>query len=198
MNGEATPRFDSDRVEQARRGDRRALESLLREVHPLVFNVCRRTLGDDADAADASQNALLNVARNIERFDGRSSFTTWVYRIAANAAIDEGRRRQRRRRRMVELDRDTADTALVEVTDSSAGVEDSDELATLLRQLPEEFKMAVVLRDVMDLDYDEIARILGVPGGTVRSRIARGRARLAELLGNQNPSEERPTRGRQT
>jgi RNA polymerase sigma-70 factor (ECF subfamily) len=183
----------SDRVERARRGDRDALEEILRTVHPLVHNVCRRTLGNDTDAEDATQNALMNVVRNIARFDGRSSFTTWVYRIATNAAIDEARRRQRRRLRVVDDQHDVVDESHTASLDQ---VDDADQLAPLLRQLPEDYRVAVVLRDVMDLEYDEIARILGVPGGTVRSRIARGRARLTELLGNQMPADERHTQGR--
>jgi RNA polymerase sigma-70 factor (ECF subfamily) len=183
----------SDRIERAKRGDRVALEQILREVHPLVHNVCRRTLSNEADAEDATQNALINIVRNIERFDGRSSFTTWVYRIATNAAIDEGRRRQRRRLRVVDDERDVIDESH---TASQDQVDDADQLAPLLRQLPEDYRVAVVLRDVMDLEYDEIAEILGVPGGTVRSRIARGRARLAELLGNQTAANERHIQGR--
>ncbi|NDB04386.1 MAG: sigma-70 family RNA polymerase sigma factor [Acidimicrobiia bacterium] len=176
-----------ERVERAQRGDRAAIEAIVREVHPLVHNVCRRTLNNDADADDATQNALINVVRNIGRFDGRSSFTTWVYRIAANAAIDESRRR-RRRLHVVSDEHEMADDASLVV---ETQVDDADQLRSLLQQLPEEFRVAVVLRDIMDLDYEEIAEVLGVPGGTVRSRIARGRAKLAELLGNQTTGDER-------
>ncbi len=177
-----------ERVERAQRGDRAAIEAIVREVHPLVHNVCRRTLNNDTDADDATQNALINVVRNIGRFDGRSSFTTWVYRIAANAAIDESRRRRRRRLHVVSDEHEMADDASLVV---ETQVDDADQLRSLLQQLPEEFRVAVVLRDIMDLDYEEIAEVLGVPGGTVRSRIARGRAKLAELLGNQTSGDER-------
>jgi len=190
-----TPRISSEWVERGKSGDPAAIEAILRQIYPLVRNVCRGMLNDEADAEDAAQNALINVVRNIDRFDGRSSFTTWVYRIATNAAIDEGRRRRRRRSRIVHDDTDVADPAGTTIQDQ---VDDADQLEPLLRRLPEDFRMAVVLRDVMDLDYDEIARILGVPGGTVRSRIARGRTQLAELLGNQTDDRERLTRGRDT
>ena len=190
-----TPPISSEWVERGKSGDPAAIEAILRAIHPLVRNVCRGMLNDEADAEDATQNALINVVRNIDRFDGRSSFTTWVYRIATNAAIDEGRRRRRRRSRIVHDETDVADPAGTAIRDQ---VDDADQLGPLLRRLPEDFRMAVVLRDVMDLDYDEIARILGVPGGTVRSRIARGRTRLAELLGNQTDDRERHTRGRDT
>jgi len=182
-------------IERGKRGDRVALEAILRDIHPLVRNVCRRILRDTNDADDATQNTLINVLRNIERFDGRSSFTTWVYRIAANASLDEVRRRQRHRLRVVNDDHDTIDGS---PETARQRVDDADELKPLLERLPEDFRIAVVLRDVMDLEYDEIAEILGVPSGTVRSRIARGRARLAELLGNQETPTERPIHGRNT
>jgi RNA polymerase sigma-70 factor (ECF subfamily) len=180
-----------ERIERAQRGDRAAIETIVREVHPLVHNVCRRTLNNDTDADDATQNALINVVRNIGRFDGRSSFTTWVYRIATNAAIDESRRRHRRRLRLVSVVSDEHEMADDAGPVVETRVDDADQLRPLLQQLPEEFRVAVVLRDIMDLDYEEIAEVLGVPGGTVRSRIARGRAKLAELLGNQTSGDER-------
>ena len=179
---------DAGLVARAQSGDERALDELLRAIMPLVRNVCRKTLNNADDADDATQVALINVVRSLGRFDGRSSFTTWVYRVATNAALDEGRRRQRRGLRAVDAEHESVDPSSSVPHDRIA---DADELTPLLRHIPEEFRVALVLRDVMDLDYDRIAEILDVPGGTVRSRIARGRARLAELLGNQSPAPER-------
>ena len=179
-----------------------SLNDLLREHYPMIRAVCWRILNDDSDADDAAQNALLSIARRIDTFDGRSAMSTWIYRIATNAALDELRRRRRRPRslghdRLLEVV-DAVPDAVAERT--VASVDDSDRLSAALAQLPEEFRLAVVLRDVVDLDYEEIGRILGVPGGTVRSRIARGRGRLADLLGNppvtdERPNPERPTNG---
>ncbi|MFM8381608.1 MAG: sigma-70 family RNA polymerase sigma factor, partial [Actinomycetota bacterium] len=109
---------------------------------------------------------------------------------ATNAALDELRRR-RRRPRLV------GDEIVSTVVDDSAeramtAVENSDRVSAALARIPEDFRLALVLRDVADLDYDEIGRILDLPGGTVRSRIARGRARLADLIGNQDTTTERP------
>lgn len=159
------------------------LDRVLRENYSLIRAVCWRILGNDADAEDATQNALMSIARTIDRFDGRSSLSTWIYRIATNAALDELRRR--RRRSSVTLIGDGEILARSIDTGSASAlssIEHRDELEAALADLPEEFKVAVVLRDVADLDYDEIAQILGVPIGTVRSRIARGRARLATAL----------------
>lgn len=170
-----------------------SLNDLLREHHPMIRAVCWRILGNDSDADDASQNAMISIARRIDTFDGRSSISTWIYRIATNAALDEIRRR-RRRPHLV------GDEAVLTVVDISseramASIDGADRLSEALARIPEEFRVALVLRDVADLDYEEIGRILDVPGGTVRSRIARGRARLAELLGNSPTPPERPMTG---
>ena len=81
----------------AQGGDRGALDQLLRRHYDRVHAVCRRITGNDADAADAAQEAMIAIVRNLDRFDGRSSFGTWAYRIATNASLDELRRRKRRR-----------------------------------------------------------------------------------------------------
>ena len=143
--------------------------------------------GNDTDAADATQEALLAIVRGLPRFDGRSAFGTWAYRVATNACLDELRRRKRRPEPAPEdptaaqLDGDPADVALRIDVDAA------------LRRLPVDFRAAVVLRDLTGLDYAEIAEVLGLPSGTVKSRIARGRAALVPLLGNQAPPADRPT-----
>jgi RNA polymerase sigma-70 factor (ECF subfamily) len=127
--------------------------------------------------------------RSLSRFDGRSSFGTWLYRIATNVCLDHLRRR--RRRPTLSLDPAVAETI---ATDDAADVAITDRLAieAALSELSEEFRVAVVLREVADLDYADIAAILDVPIGTVRSRIARGRAALANRLGNRIDRPERP------
>ncbi len=182
-------------VAAAQAGDRRALEALLREHQPGIHAVCRRITGNDADALDATQDALMAVVRGLPRFDGRSRFSTWVYRVATNACLDELRRR--RRRPLVGLP-EHDDGAAVEVADPGArdpGETVADQLLvdTALASLPPEFRAAVVLRDLCQLDYAEIAEVLDLPPGTVRSRIARGRRQLADLLGNQADLAQRQT-----
>lgn len=174
------------------------LDRLLREHYSMVRAVCWRILENDSDADDATQNALISIARGYRTFDGRSAVTTWIYRIATNAALDELRRR--RRRRFIPLvggsDReiDVADTRSQQAAES---IEARDSLDAALGLVPEEFRIPLVLRDVADLEYEEIARILDIPPGTVRSRISRGRARLAAewARSNGNPDSvgERPT-----
>ncbi len=143
-------------------------------------------LGNEADAVDATQDALLSVVRSIARFDGRSSFGTWVYRIATNACLDELRRR--RRRPVVGLPDQIDDARDPGRGVGSRGRDPADEASAhvdvdaALRRLAPEHRVGVVLRDVCDLTYEEIAAVLDVPIGTVRSRIARGRGALADQV----------------
>src|SRR5258708_18770956 len=96
MADSSDARSDEDLARGAADGDRAALETLLARHLDQIHAVCRRVLGHPEDALDATQEALIAIARGIARFDGRSRFTTWMYRVATNAALDEGRRRSRR------------------------------------------------------------------------------------------------------
>lgn len=184
-----------DFLPAARAGDRDALERLLRAEQPRIHTVCRRITGNDADALDATQEALIKIVRGLPRFDGRSRFSTWAHRIAVNAALDELRRRDRRP--LVGLpehpDGEPIDPPGPD-PDLDTTVADRLLLETALADLPDEFRLPVVLRDVARLEYREIAAVLDLPIGTVRSRISRGRGRLADRIsGNRTRSDERPT-----
>jgi RNA polymerase sigma-70 factor, ECF subfamily len=180
---------DAALAREAARGDRRSLEILLDRHADRVHAVCRRIVAHPEDALDATQEAMIAIARGIGRFDGRSAFTTWLYRVATNAALDELRRRNRRPLPMDTVDSDVA----APESPIDTVVSDRVDVDAALATLPVEFRAAVVLRDLCDLDYAEIARVLDIPPGTVRSRIARGRALLSDLLGNQTPAPDRPT-----
>ena len=130
--------------------------------------------------------------RGLARFDGRAAFSTWAYRIATNACLDELRRRKRRPEPVVpDLDRDTGWSERGPDLDRS--VTDRLVVDEALAQLPPDFRAAVVLRDLCRLDYAEIAEVLDIPPGTVRSRIARGRAVLARHLAEPADADDRPT-----
>ena len=137
---------------------------------------------------------MIGIVRGLAKFDGRSAFSTWAYRIATNAALDELRRRRRRPALHAVPD----DAPAAETPDPNAerlveAVIDRGSLDAALAELGEDFRTVVVLRDVADLDYAEIAEILQIPVGTVKSRIARGRSQLAEALGNRDTLAGRPT-----
>lgn len=178
------PRDSSQVVAAARHGDRDAAQSLLEDHYDTIHRLCRRLMGNPGDADDATQEAMLAVVRGLPGFDERSSFSTWVYRVTTNACLDELRRRARRP--IAAEPRDIAGAL-----DEPAAIADRDEADRWLLVLPTDFRAAVVLRDLCDLDYAEIAEVLGVPIGTVRSRIARGRRALARhIAGNFSPARD--------
>lgn len=183
---------DATLVARATGGDRDALETLLRRHHDRIHLLCRRLCRDPGDADDATQDALVAIVRGLGRFDGRAAFTTWSHRVAANACMDELRRRRRRPEPHDaptggELARDghspgpSGDRA-PDPAEMTVAAETSRTVQQALDALPDEFRAPVVLRDVAGLDYAEIAELLGLAPGTVRSRISRGRSRLAVLL----------------
>lgn len=150
--------------------------------------LCRQLCRNPSDAEDAAQEALIALVRGLDKFDGRSRFSTWAHRVTTNCCMDELRRR-RRRPEPVDDDRSP------EIATSEPGPHDhavrTDERARIaagLDALPEEFRAPLVLRDIADLDYATIGEILDLAPGTVRSRIARGRARLARLLDGNQPA----------
>lgn len=139
--------------------------------------------GGSRDADDACQEALIKITRSLPRFDGRSSFSTWAYRIATNASLDELRKRKRRPL-LLTVDEDGAQTEPVDpIADRTlTSIDDRLAIDEAFAELPDDYRAAVVLRDVIDLDYAEIAEVLDIPVGTVKSRIARGRSILANRL----------------
>jgi RNA polymerase sigma-70 factor (ECF subfamily) len=183
VTGDDVP--DDRLVSDALTGDRDAMETLLRRHYDRIAAVCRRITANAEDAADCTQETLIAIVRGLPSFDGRAAFATWCYRIATNTCLDELRRRSRR---AMPMDDDAlAGVATSSATDEADSASLRADVDDALSHLPLEFRVAVVLRDLCGLDYDEIAVICGVPGGTVRSRIARGRAALADRLrsGNQ-------------
>ncbi len=190
---------DRELVSAAQAGDRAAMDALLRRHYDRIFALCRRITGSEADGADAAQEALIAVVRGLPRFDGRAQFSTWAYRVTTNVCLDELRRQ--RRRPLPGLGgsdwsdgRSPAADPIDDVPLLDEQVGDRLDIDAALAQLPPDFRAAVVLRDVCQLDYAEIGQVLGIPAGTVRSRIARGRAAVAaRLAGNPDPPTQRPT-----
>jgi len=182
-------RSDEQLVAAAINGDRQSMNDLLGRHYDRIYGICRRIAGNEADALDATQEALIAITRRLDRFDGHSAFSTWSYRVATNACLDELRRRKRRPDptddAVLALRLDSQPlTAVQGHPDITADrVTSIDSIATALDQLDERFRVPVIMRDVMDLDYAQIAAELAVPVGTVKSRIARGRTALAKIIG---------------
>ena len=190
---------DSQLLQRAQQGDRDALSTVLGEQYQRVFAVCLRMMGSRTAAEDQTQEALLRIARGLSSFEGKSAFATWCHRVATTTCLDELRRQRRRPTTTTLTNTDGTDVEPVDDVDITTGIEWSDVRADIRKALdavPVEFARAVVLRDVLELEYQEIADLTGVATGTVKSRISRGRALLAEQLrGNRNDDVERLTNG---
>lgn len=173
-------RSDADLVAAARRGSRADLEALLRRHQPRVYALCRRLAANAHDADDACQQALIGIVRGLDSFDGRSAFSTWAYRVTTNSCLDELRRQRRRPEPTLPEEMMGGAAGARETVDE--GVARRLDVDAALATLPMDFRSAVVLRDLCALTYQEIADALDIAPGTVRSRIARGRAALAQVL----------------
>ena len=172
-------------------GAESAYEELINLYQHQVYNLVYRLLPDPGDACDVVQEVFLKVFRNIGNFRAQSSLKTWVYRIALNEAQNKRRWFGRHRRHEVDLDRedDHARSLQDSLPDSSSspfdlvlGAETQDRIEDALQTLSPNFRDAVVLRDIEELSYDEIAEILNINMGTVKSRILRGREALRKQL----------------
>jgi RNA polymerase sigma-70 factor (ECF subfamily) len=178
---------DAD-LELARRhlaGDETAFEEVYRRHSELVYNLCRRLAPSAADALDLAQDVFLRIHRHLGRFAGRSTLKTWIYRVAVNQCRSRlGRRLPPTEPLEDRLGRgDRWPAPGPDPEQDAARAEQGRRLEEALARVPMRFRAAVVLRDVEGLSYEEIAGILGVPSGTVRSRIARGREALRIALG---------------
>ena len=180
---------DPDRalVAAAVGGDRDAFEALVRRHQTRIVNYATAIVRDPADAEDVAQETFVRAWRSLTRFRGDSSFKTWLYAIATNAARTGLERRARRNRLEDEsLDDEAAPLAAGDVPaggpDAEAALVRRESIDRALAALPPDLRAAVVLRDVEGLDYKEIAAATGAPMGTVESRIFRARRRLRPLL----------------
>lgn len=162
---------------RAAAGEARALEQLLRLIEADVLQRCSRLLPNPLDAQEACQDTLFAVSRRIATFEGRSKFSTWLYQVATNASLDTYRKLKRRGS---QLGHPMEERAALERTSVVAGTK--VDLFEALDRIDPRFGEPVVLRDVFELDYAEIARHLGIPEGTVKSRIHEGRKTLRWLL----------------
>jgi RNA polymerase sigma-70 factor, ECF subfamily len=164
-------------VREARHGDRRAFEALIDEYQGPIFNLTLRMLNDREDARDATQSAFLKAYQNLESFDERYRFFSWIYRIAVNESLNA----LNRRRAVGPLDPDTVSDLPGPAEDLSAD-RVTRAIDSALLQLSAEYRVVIVLRHFLDLSHSEMSEVLGVPEKTVKSRLFTARQRLGALL----------------
>ena len=184
---------DAELVSQAQRGNAEAFGQLVLKYQDRVFNTMYRMCHNHADAMDLTQTAFVRAFEAIDRFAAKANFYTWIYRIAVNGLISQRRAEKRRPRLALHVGNEdgfASDPPAPAEADPVRRADNSEQcvrVSAALAQVDEEFRLAVLLRDVEGLDYQTISEILDAPVGTVKSRIHRGRLMLRDLLA----SEER-------
>jgi RNA polymerase sigma-70 factor (ECF subfamily) len=193
-------------VADLKAGSEDAFSILIAQYHQPLYSLIARSLTDPADAADITQEVFIKVFRSIRGFHGESSLRTWLYRIAVHEASNQRRWWSRHKKQELTIDSpvessDSGDdgmTLMSTLADSSESPFDHAAQSELrhrveeaLRQIPEAFRTVVVLREIEGFTYEEIAEILSVNIGTVKSRLTRGRSALRALLVSE-PSAKNP------
>jgi len=178
-------------IHRAKQGDMLAFEELILQHEKIVYNLALRMMNHSEDAKDISQEVFLKAYRSLSNFDERSAFSTWLYRITHNTCIDEMRRRKGKQSYSLEEELENEEGSMQrQIADEGDTPEESllreeqkSEILQALDTLTEEHKMAIILRDVKGLSYEEIAEIQELSLGTVKSRISRARNQLkTEIL----------------
>lgn len=176
-------------VEKLRAGDEKAFEKLVKSCEKRVYLLALRYTDSASDAMDISQEVFIKAYRGIRNFKGESAPETWVYRIAVNTALDFTRRAARANETSLYIADPSGEEKEREIPDDSYAPEEAAQRADLnqalsraIAALPEEHRQVLVLRDINDLSYARIGEILGLNEGTVKSRLFRARAKLADML----------------
>ena len=179
-------------------GDANAFEVIVRAYEKNVYNIALRMTSDREDALDISQEAFLKAYHSLHTYRGEGSFSVWLYRIVSNTCLDFMRSRSRRNEVSLSVEDESGETAEMEIRDDSLSPErlyerklTRESLRKGLMRLPEDQRKILLLREIQGLSYEEIARVLSIEGGTVKSRTYRARRKLCEYLagdGNISPS----------
>lgn len=161
--------------------DLTAFEDLIRRYQDRIYNLCRYMLRDPQGAQDAAQDVFLKAYRGFKEFRPEASFYTWLYRIAVNTCIDYRRKSRRDEMKNEPLPEDlpSTDPFPAELHESR---QKTEAIQAALRKLPEKLSTAIVLREIDELSYEEIAEVLHASVGTVKSRISRARGELRQIL----------------
>jgi RNA polymerase sigma-70 factor, ECF subfamily len=190
------PSEEAGIISELKAGSEEAFAWLIAKYHQPIYSLVARTIPDPADAADLTQDVFIKIYRGIGNFNGDSSLRTWIYRIALREASNQRRWWGRHKRQEITIEsefgqsnegqplclKDTLIDAHESPFDHAAHEEVRARVEEELRQIPEPFQAVVVLRDIEGFSYEEVAEILGVNLGTVKSRLMRGRAHLKERL----------------
>lgn len=170
-------------------GDQEAFAELVTAYEKQVYNLCLRMCGNPEDARDLSQEAFVKAWRGLQFYQFEAAFSTWLYRLTSNVCIDFLRRKKREPQTMPPLQNENGEDVEPEVADSHPDPEEQllhrerqSQIAWAMGQLEPEFRQALTLRVIQELSYEQIAEIMELKAGTVKSRIARARWKLKKIL----------------
>lgn len=176
-------------IKRSQKGDINSFEELIKEYKKIAYNIALKMLKNKEDAEDVSQEALIKVYKSINRFNMDSSFKTWLYRIVVNTCLDHVRKNKENPISIDQPIRSGHDEFYMDVEDNRPTPQEVLEtkltqkmVMDAVNELEEDFKSIIILRDINDLSYEEIAEVLECNIGTVKSRISRGRQKLKEIL----------------
>lgn len=181
------PALDGSLISRCKNRDAEAFSLIVDLYQARIYGFARRMLRSEEDAEDVAQEVFIRAFQNIDRFDGRASLATWLFRIAANLCIDRARRKDRKPEAThleqglaVEATRDTRWDPEVR----AVALEMEDAIEATIASLSEKLRSVLLLHDLEELSYEEISRVVGIPVGTVKSRLFLARAHLQRALRN--------------
>jgi RNA polymerase sigma-70 factor (ECF subfamily) len=179
-------------IRNAIKGEENAFETIVYTFEKKVYNIAYQMFGNEHDAYDASQEVFIKIYQKINQFKFDSAFSTWLHRISVNTCIDLYRKKKRQNKNSFSLDKEITtkeSTITFELKDDNLTPEENviqnenvKEVRMAINKLSDEHKMIIILRDINQYNYNEIAEILDVNLGTVKSRLARGRKSLKEII----------------
>lgn len=181
-------------IKQAQKGDVEAFERIIEEHQAVVYSIAFKMAGNESDAFDMAQESFLKIYRNLNKFDGRSKLSTWIYRVVSNTCLDELKKRKRHIENTKSFDEEidtSEDKIVLEIRDDKPlpdeqleNAELRDVLNKAVSELSEQHKAVLVLRDIEGFSYEDISEILNINAGTVKSRLSRARMALRKILQN--------------
>jgi RNA polymerase sigma-70 factor (ECF subfamily) len=176
-------------IKRSQKGDIDSFETLIKDYKKVAYNIALKFLRNKEDAEDVSQESLIKVFKNIEKFNMNSSFKTWMYRIVVNSCLDFKRKKKENTVSVDQPIHSGYDEFYMELEDKESSTEKiidrkftSEIVMGAIEKLDDDFKTVIILRDINEFSYSEISKILTCNIGTVKSRISRGRQKLKEIL----------------
>ena len=177
--------MENEMIARAVKGDAQAFETLMEAYEKKIYGLCLRMMGNPHDGEDAAQEAMLKIWQKLDQYRGESAFSTWVYRVAASICMDAIRKRSRQTQPSLENMKeqgfdpaDSADTPEERVEKK----EQQEDIQRAISSVPEQMRSVFILRDVHGLSVEETASALQIATGTVKSRLARAREKIADEL----------------